>query len=48
MGNYRNFTLTTYFVAQATATITEEELEILAEIIRNKGGVNCSLKSSIN
>ena len=25
--------------------ITEEELEILAEIIRNKGGVNCSLKS---
>ena len=27
MGNYRNFTLTTYFVAQATASITEEELE---------------------
>ncbi len=27
MGNYRNFTLTTYFVAQATATITREELE---------------------
>ena len=27
MGNYRNFTLTTYFVAQATARITREELE---------------------
>ncbi|MCR4895462.1 MAG: hypothetical protein K5891_01660 [Lachnospiraceae bacterium] len=27
MGNYRNFKLTTYFVAQATARITEEELE---------------------
>ena len=27
MGNYRNFTLATYFVAQATATVTEEELE---------------------
>ena len=27
MGNYRNFTLTTYFVAQATATVTREELE---------------------
>ncbi len=27
MGNYRNFTLATYFVAQATANITEEELE---------------------
>ena len=27
MGNYRNFTLTTYFVAHATSTVTEEELE---------------------
>lgn len=27
MGKYRNFTLTTYFVAQATANITKEELE---------------------
>ena len=27
MGNYRNFTLATYFVAQATANITKEELE---------------------
>ena len=27
MGNYRNFTLTTYFVAHATARITREELE---------------------
>ena len=27
MGNYRNFTLTTYFVAHATARITQEELE---------------------
>ncbi|HBB60951.1 MAG TPA: permease, partial [Lachnospiraceae bacterium] len=27
MGNYRNFTLTTYFVAQAVARITREELE---------------------
>ena len=27
MGNYRNFTLATYFVAQATATVTREELE---------------------
>ena len=27
MGNYRNFTLTTYFVAHATAHITEEQLE---------------------
>ncbi len=27
MGNYRNFKLTTYFVAQATARISEEELE---------------------
>ena len=27
MGNYRNFKLTTYFVAQATARITREELE---------------------
>ena len=27
MGNYRNFTLTTYFVARATATVTREQLE---------------------
>ncbi len=27
MGNYRNFTLTTYFVAHATARVTREELE---------------------
>ena len=27
MGNYRNFKLVTYFVAQATAHITREELE---------------------
>ena len=27
MGNYRNFTLATYFVAQATASVTKEELE---------------------
>ena len=27
MGNYRNFKLTTYFVAHATAHVTEEELE---------------------
>ena len=27
MGNYRNFSLATYFVAQATARITREELE---------------------
>ena len=27
MGNYRNFTLTTYFVAHATANVTREELE---------------------
>ncbi len=27
MGNYRNFTLTTYFVAHATAHVTEEQLE---------------------
>ena len=27
MGNYRNFTLTTYFVAAATAKVTREELE---------------------
>ena len=27
MGNYRNFTLTTYFVARATATVTREHLE---------------------
>ena len=27
MGNYRNFKLTTYFVAQAAARITEEALE---------------------
>ena len=27
MGNYRNFTLATYFVAQATAAVTREELE---------------------
>lgn len=27
MGNYRNFKLTTYFVAQATAKITKEELQ---------------------
>jgi len=27
MGNYRNFALTTYFVARATARVTEEELE---------------------
>ncbi len=27
MGNYRNFTLTTYFVAHATANITKERLE---------------------
>ena len=27
MGNYRNFRLATYFVAEATARITREELE---------------------
>ena len=27
MGNYRNFTLATYFVAHAAARITREELE---------------------
>ncbi len=27
MGNYRNFTLVTYFVAQATASVTEMQLE---------------------
>ncbi len=27
MGNYRNFKLTTYFVAQATANVTKEELQ---------------------
>lgn len=27
MGNYRNFSVATYFVAQATATVTREELE---------------------
>ena len=27
MGNYRNFTLTTYFVAHGTANVTREELE---------------------
>ena len=27
MGNYRNFTLTTYFVAHATARVTEAQLE---------------------
>ena len=27
MGNYRNFKLVTYFVAQATAHVTREELE---------------------
>ena len=27
MGNYRNFTLTTYFVAHAAARVTKEELE---------------------
>ena len=27
MGNYRNFTLTTYFVAHATAHVTEAQLE---------------------
>ena len=36
MGNYRNFTLTTYFVAHATAHITEEQLEEqLAFILRH-------------
>ena len=27
MGNYRNFKLVTYFVAQATAHVTREELD---------------------
>ena len=27
MGNYRNFTLATYFVAHAAAHVTREELE---------------------
>ena len=27
LGNYRNFTLTTYFVAHAAARITREQLE---------------------
>ena len=36
MGNYRNFTLTTYFVAHATAHVTEEQLEEqLAFILRH-------------
>ena len=28
MGNYRNFTLTTYFVAHATARVTREALYV--------------------
>ena len=36
MGNYRNFTLTTYFVAHATAHVTETQLEEqLAFILRH-------------
>ena len=33
MGHYRNFTLTTYFVAQATATVTREKLEAQLDFV---------------